>query len=234
MSSDFVATLEYDPSFEQSMIDALEKTEQTLTTDAPEVVDASTAEPAAKKRKREIEPYAGTEADFDLAWCKLKSLFNTHAAIFTKYDGEFTAKMVTLELLFKDAFYEKLSPKQKQMIVEKAAAAEKKLERLQAKAAEGEETKSEDGDKKTSKGAKKAKKPVVQTLPPELYEQAWKAMAFMSNPLLSSVEYNFLANLGIRLREYKQKAVLAAYEQDLLVKMLESVPTREALEKVVA
>lgn len=223
-----------DADFESALISAVETTEASFSatvTAAP--VDAVNIpqggeEPATKKRKREVKPYEGTEEEFNLAWAKLKSLFHTHPAIFNEWSSSFTGKLVTLETKFGHDFFSRLTPKQKQSCVDEAVKLEKKLERLQSIA----EDKSEDGDKKTSKGSK-AKKVGVQSVTAEMFEKAWKAMVFMGNPLLSSVEYNFLANLGLRLREHKLKAVMAPYEQDLLLKILDSVPSRVALEKTI-
>lgn len=222
-----------DADLETLFVKAAEETEQAWLSSVPTGdVGASVGasdEPATKKRKREIKEYEGTEEQFNLAWAKLKSLFHTHPAIFTKWLGEFMTNLVSLELKFGLDFYARLKPKQKQVCVDEAVRMEKKLERELGK---DEDTKSVEGgeEKKTSKGRKKTN---VMTISPEMYQKAWKAMAFVANPLLSSIEYNFLTNLGLRLREYKDKAIMAAYEQDLLVKLLESVPGRVALERII-
>lgn len=203
--------------------------EKQVHSASAEVVAALTEEePATKKRKREVKEYEGTEEQFNLAWAKLKSLFHTHPAIFSKWLGEFMTNIISLELKFGLDFYARLKPKQKQVCVTEAERMEKKLERELSREEELKEAIASGEVKKS-----KTKKVNVMTISPEMYQNAWKAMAFVANPLLSSVEYNFLTNLGLRLREYKEKAIMAPYEQDLLVKLLESVPGRVSLERQV-
>ena len=227
--SETLPAAELDLDFELALAGALDQVEATLGADVQVMettaVTVEGEEPANKKRKREVKPFEGSEEQFNLSWAKLKSLFHTHPAIFTEWVSKFTGKLVSLETKFGHDFFIKLTPKQKQVCVDEAIKFEKKLERLQSSG----EDKQEEADSKS--GKPKPKKTSVLTVTAETFEKGWKAMAFMGNPLLSSVEYNFLANLGLRLREHKLKTVMAPYEQDLLNKVLESVPARVAMEK---
>lgn len=233
--------------FEQELAAALDSAESKLPPNVdwsklPPNVDSTSAdvtaalmlmdggEPATKKRKREVKEFDGSESEFTEAWVKIKSLFHTHPAIFNEWMSKFMGKLVSLETQVGHDFYTTLRPRQKQVVVDEAVKLEKKLEKLLSK--DEDTPKSGEGEKK--KGKTYAKKSSIQTIDEEVFKEAWQAMAFMGNPLLSSVEYNFLANLGLRLREHQLKTIMAPYEKDLLRKILDSVPTRVAKEKVIA
>lgn len=177
-----------------------------------------------KKRKREVAEYQGTEKDFESVWSCLKGLFSKHPEAFNEWTASFTEKMLKLERRFSapSEFFNKLSAKQKTVIDDSSKKINKALE----------ESGADTGDA-LSKSKSGTKRRSIQTLNEEEYALAWDCLKHMSNPLTSAVEFNYLTNIAMKLREYKHKALLSVMEKEFLKKISVSIPERKENKQVI-
>lgn len=166
-------------------------------------------EGAAKKRKREVPEFVGTESQLATDFIAVKSLFFKNPEFFTEWQSKFAADMIRLEKRFGRDFYSKISPKQKTIIVETSAALNKKVVELENVVSDP-----------------KKKRTVIATLNAADYAEAWTAIKFLGEPCISSVEFNYLVNIAQKLREYKTKAIFSQMEVEFLKKIIVSIPER--------
>lgn len=162
-----------------------------------------------KKRKREVPEFVGSDSQLATDFIAVKSLFYKNPEFFSEWQSKFASDMVRLEKRFGGEFYQKISPKQKTIIVETAAILNKKVTELE-----------------NVVGDPKKKRTVIATLSAEDYAEAWLALKYIAEPCISSVEFNYLVNIAQKLREYKHKAVFSQMEVEFLKRMRESIPER--------
>jgi hypothetical protein len=181
---------------------------------AQEVDGKDVEKPSKKRARKEPVEFSGTDAELEASWLCLKALFTQHPEVFNEWLGGFTEKMVKFERRFSQPkdFFLKLSIKQKSVIHNNSKELEQKLESA--------------GKQPDPIGKGKQRK-TIQTLNDEDYDLAWKCLVHMANPLTSAVEFNYLCNIGLRLREYKKKALLSVMELEFLKKISVSIPTRQ-------
>jgi hypothetical protein len=173
----------------------------------------SEEKPSKKRARKEPAEFAGTDAELEASWITLKSLFHQHPEAFNDWIGGFTDKMIKFEKRFSQPkeFFLKLSIKQKSCIYNNAKELDQKLQNAG----------------KSVDVLAKGKRKQIQTLSEEDYDLAWKSLVHMANPLTSAVEFNYLSNIALRLREYKKKALLSVMELEFLKKISVSIPTRQ-------
>jgi hypothetical protein len=175
--------------------------------------DLEMEKPTKKRARKEQAEFTGTDSELEASFLTLKALFTQHPEAFNEWLGGFTEKMVKFEKRFQQPkeFFLKLSTKQKSVIYNSA----KQLEASIADAG------------KSVVPAKGGKRKQINSLSEEDYQLAWDCLKHMANPLTSAVEFNYLCNIALRLREYKSKALLSEMELQFLKRIAVSIPERK-------
>jgi hypothetical protein len=174
--------------------------------------DVQSEEQSPKKRKREVPSFAGSQSEFEADFIAVKALFSKKPELFSEWQAKFASDMMRLEKRYSEAneFFNKISPKQKTMVIETA----QKLNTLL-----------NSSENVVSTGSKK-KRSAISTLSSDEYEQAWQVVKFIGDPCISSVEFNYLVNIAQKLREYKTKAIFSQMETEFMKKIMVSIPER--------